>query len=226
VIGWTVAFAKDREPEPVALTMSLPSAPDVEWSGLPTTPRRSMTASCGRYRGKEDESGTVDDGWFATTCRLTRGCLELEVSYVPAHYPEHLPEETTCTVGRYDVTIHLTPETPLYTDPAELRLALDGVGPLRLHVVGPTGSARATQTFALPAEVPWVEARALLKDAAGASWGLGACAVTPGSPALLEVSYDHTMHGEGTCTVPDGAGGTRTLRFRREDVEPAGESAR
>lgn len=222
----SVAFAKAPAVTPVDVEMSLPSAPDVDWDGLATSPRRRSSGVCAGFRGREDESGTTDDGWFVTTCRLRRGCLELEVSFVPAHYPEHLPEELTCTVGRYAATIRLAPEPPLYTDPAELRLSLDGVAPLRFHPMGPEGAARATKAFALPDGVPWVPAEALLKDESGATWGMGACQVEPGPPARLRVAYDHTMHGEGTCTVPDGAGGTRTLRFRREDVGPAPEPAR
>ncbi len=73
---------------------------------------------------------------------------------------------------------------------------------------------------------PVTEAVALLKDGAGQAWGKGACKAVPGSPALLTVSFDHTMHGEGTCAIPDGAGATHTLRFRREDVDPSVEPAR
>jgi hypothetical protein len=216
-----LAWAKDREPEALQLALSLPSAPDVEWNGLPTTPRSMRLGQCHpRFKG-EDESGETDDGWLTTRCTLSRRCVELEVTFVPAHYPEHLPEELSCPLGRYNVTIAVLPEPPLYVDPGELSLSLEGVAPLRLPTVDDDGSAQSTKDFALPPGVPWVQARALLKDTAGATWKPGACEVVPGEPALLRVHFEHTMQGEGTCTVPDGNGEQRILRFRREDVPAA-----
>lgn len=216
-----LAWAKDREPEALQLQLSLPSAPDVEWNGVPTTPRSQRLGQCHRRFKGEDESGDTDDGWITTRCTLARHCVFLDVTYVPSHYPEQLPEELSCPLGRYTVTVTLTPEAPLYVDPSELSLTLEGVAPLRLRSVGDHGSAQATKDFALPGGVPWVQARALLKDTAGLTWGPGACEVVQGEPSLLRVHYDHTMQGEGRCTVPDGTGEQRVLRFRREDVPAA-----
>lgn len=207
--------------EPVALTweLELPTLAEpgpFGWGSEPKVHHYFLGDDLAR-RGAA--GGTVDDGWFVTTCTLERRSVHLELSYRPDHYPEHLPEETSCTVGRYVVTVSIRPVAPLYTTPDELWWAPGKVVPLRLHAPTADGGLSVrTLTLGLPPEIPWVPASVPLRDAAGLAWGDGLCSVRPEPRPHALVKYDSHLHGEGTCTVTDASGATQVLHLRREDV--------
>lgn len=167
-------------------------------------------------RGR-DESTTVDDGWFRTTCRLADRRLHLTLAGRPSHWPEHLPEETTCAVGRYRVRVLFQEVAPLYAAPEAVWIREGTAFPLRLYAGEPGERSSRSLAIGLAPEVPWVDASAFLQ-AAGQRWGDGVCQVRAGDRPLLRVAYTTEMAGEGSCEVVDGAGATHRFDFRREDV--------
>ena len=157
------------------------------------------------------EGTTAEDGKLSVGCGLTRGMLQVEVSYVPSRYPEHLPEELQCRVGHVDAHVRIVPRRPLYTDPAEL--AVDPVrgADVRRHEIGRHTMSEGNVPFALSPDVAWVAQEAPARRGRR-RWADTTCTVQPGERPVLVVHHSEAADDDsGSCALVDADGVTHEI---------------
>lgn len=213
------------EPKPARVDLEIWMATRAEpgpwgWSDQPQ--QWFFSAPVDRRRHGPKVDGTVvEDGKVSLSCDLDGSLVWVSLRFVPANYPEHLPEELECPVGGVDVHVRIVPRRPLYREPSELQVDPATGADVRRYARLPReqGSSR-TQAFALPTATAWVS-QEVAATRGGEPWTDATCTVHPGErPALLVAVTRATADGDGACDLVDADGAAHRIPLHLSSIPP------